>query len=219
MENTRSGILKGTTTVGVVFKNGVVLAADKRASAQTFIASKVAKKLHPISDRIVVSISGLVADAQVLVRWMQGELRKFSISRERQVLVSEAANLLALVLHTNFKKLLPFTVHFLIGGVDVRGPHIFFLDHAGGANEEKYMSTGSGSPIALGVLEANFKRNMTENQAIKLALKALRSAIRRDAATGDGIDLVVITPEQLRFLKPDEIDKHLSGLSKVFSEG
>lgn len=211
--------LKGTTTVGVVYKNGVVITADKRASAGTFIASKKAKKVHPITDKIVFTISGLVADAQVLVKWIQNYVRRLSIERERPPLVKEVASLTSVLLHTNFRSLLPFMVHFIIGGVDQLGPHIYFLDHVGSVHEGKYMSTGSGSPVAYGVLEAEYSPNLDEKPAISLALRALRSAIKRDAATGDGIDLVVVSDQGYRFFKPNEIEEYLKDLDKVISEG
>jgi len=211
--------LKGTTTVGVTFKNGVVIAADKRASAGTFIASKRAKKIHNITDKIVFTISGLVADAQVLVKWVRSQVMSLIYSTEREPLVSEVTSLTATVLHSNFRSLLPFLVHFIVGGVDRLGPHIFFLDHAGGKNEEKYIATGSGSPVALGVLEDGYKDGLDEDEAVNLALRALRSAISRDAATGDGVDLAIVTNKGTRYLTPKEINKRLSTLAKTIAEG
>jgi len=212
-------VLKGTTTVGVVFKDGVVIAADKRASAGTFIASKMAKKVHPITDRIIFTISGLVADAQILIKWIRNYVQRISLERERPPLVKEVASLTSVLLHNNFRSLLPFMVHFIIGGIDQFGPHIYFLDHVGSVHEGKYMSTGSGSPVAYGVLESEYRPDLDERSAISLALRALRSAIKRDAATGDGIDLVVIRPEGYRFFKPNEIEEYLKDLDKVISEG
>lgn len=211
--------LKGTTTVGVVFKDGVVIAADKRASAGTFIASKMAKKIHPITDKIIFTISGLVADAQILIKWIQSYVRRISIERDRDPLVKEVASLTSVLLHNNFRSLLPFMVHFIIGGIDQFGPHIYFLDHVGSIHEGKYMSTGSGSPVAYGVLESEYRPDLDEKSAISLALRALRSAIRRDAATGDGIDLAVVKPQGYRFFKREEIEEYLRDLDKVLSEG
>ncbi|MHA1589904.1 MAG: proteasome subunit beta [Candidatus Njordarchaeales archaeon] len=211
--------LKGTTTVGVIFRDGVVIAADKRASAGTFIASKKAQKIYAIADRIVFTTSGLVADAQILVRWIQNHVRRLTIERERPPLVKEVANLTAILLHNYFRSLLPFQVHFIIAGLDTFGPHIFFLDHSGAVQEDKFMATGSGSPIAFGVLEAYYKESMAEEEAIRLVLRALRSAIRRDTATGDGIDLAVVTKEGIKFFKPSEIDAYLKDLDKVLAEG
>jgi len=212
-------VLKGTTTVGVTYPRGVVIAADKRASAGTFIASKKAQKIHPITDNIVFTISGLVADAQILVKWIRNHVKRMSIEQNRPPLVKEVANLTSMLLHNYFRTLIPFMVHFIIGGIDPTGPHIFFLDHTGGAQEDKFISTGSGSPVAYGVLEAEYRRDLTEEDAIKLALRALRSAIKRDAATGDGIDLAVITREGVKVFKPEEIEKYLKDLDVILREG
>lgn len=212
-------MLKGTTTIGLVFRDGVVIAADKRASAGTFVASKRAVKIHPITDKIVFTISGLVADAQVLVKWVRTSVYRTFLQIERDPLVSEVASLTSLVLHSNFRTLLPFLVHFIIGGVDVKGPHIFFLDHAGGVNEDKFLATGSGSPVAMGILENEYREGLDRDDAIRVALRALRGAIRRDTATGDGIDLAVVTDEGTRFYKPDEINGFLKGLDEAFGEG
>lgn len=202
--------LHGTTTVGLCFKRGVVIAADKRASAGSLIASKRARKIHKISDNIAITISGSVADAQVLVRWLQSQARIFYLNTERAPLISELVSLLSNVLHSYFKSLLPFITHFIIGGVDVLGPHIVFLDHAGSIQEEKYIATGSGSPIAFGVLEDGYRENLNKDNAIRLVLNALRSAIRRDVFSGDGIDLAVITRRDgFKIYSPKEIEKYI----------
>ena len=106
--------------------------------------------------------------------------------------------------------MIPFITHFIVGGVDISGPHIVFLDHAGSMQEEKFIATGSGSPMALGVLEDGFKEDLTRDEAIRLTLTALRSAILRDVFSGDGIDLAVITRKAgFKKLTPKEIDKYI----------
>lgn len=202
--------LHATTTVGLCFKEGVAIAADKRASAGSLIASKRARKIHKIMDSVAVTISGQVADAQVLVRWLQSQARIFYLNTGREPLVGELVSLLSNVLHSYFKSLLPFITHFIIGGVDVLGPHIVFLDHAGSIQEERYIASGSGSPIALGVLEDGYREDLSKDKAIRLALNALRSAIRRDVFSGDGIDLVVITRRDgFKVYSPKEIEKYI----------
>jgi len=203
-------IIHGTTTVGLVFKGGVVIAADKRASAGSIIASKRAVKIHKITDYIAMTISGTVADAQVLVRWLRTRVQVFKLNVEREPTVIELVSLLSNVMHSYFKRLIPFITHFIVGGVDVTGPHIVFLDHAGSMQEEKFIATGSGSPIALGVLEDGFRENLNQESAIRLTLSALRSAMLRDVFSGDGIDLAVITRKTgFRKLTPEEIDRYI----------
>jgi len=203
-------VVHGTTTVGLCFKNGVVIAADKRATAGSLIVSKRARKIHRVTNKIAITISGLVADAQVLVRWLQSQARIFYLNTDREPLVRELVSLLSNVMHAYFKSLLPFISHFIIGGVDNLGPHIVFLDHAGSMQEEKYIVTGSGSPVAIGVLEDRYNDKLTKKEGITLALEALRSAIRRDVFSGDGIDLAVIThKEGVHVFSPKEIDRYI----------
>ncbi|MCR8454956.1 MAG: proteasome subunit beta [Candidatus Korarchaeota archaeon] len=206
----KNKLIHGTTTVGLVFKEGVILGADRRASAGYLIASKRAVKIHKITNYIAMTISGTVADAQVLVRWLQTRAQTFKLNVERDPTVLELVNLLSNVMHSYFKRLIPFVNHFIVAGVDVTGPHIVFLDHAGSMQEEKFIATGSGSPIALGVLEDGFRDDLTRDDAIKLVLTALRSAILRDVFSGDGVDLVIISREEgFQRLSPDEINKHI----------
>jgi len=208
-------ILKGTTTVGLCFKDGVVITADKRASAGSLIASKRAVKIHRITNYTAITISGVVADAQVLVRWLRTQAQIFYLNAERELLVGELVSLLANVMHAYFKSFLPFINHFIVGGVDTKGPHIVFLDHAGSVQEELYIATGSGSPIALGVLEDGYKEDLNEKDAIKLALHALRSAITRDVFSGDGVDLAVITKKHgFKLFSPEEIGRYIK-ISKM----
>lgn len=203
--------LHGTTTVGLIFRDGVVIAADKRASMQNIIASKQAKKIHKINEYTAITISGVVADAQILIRWLQTQAQVFYLNVGRAPLIKELVNLLANVMHSYFKSLVPFISHFIVGGVDALGPHIIFLDHAGSIQEEKFIATGSGSPMALGVLESNFTNNLDQEAAITLALNALRSAILRDVYSGDGFDVVVITQESgVKFLSKEEKEKYLN---------
>jgi len=205
-----NGVFHGTTTVGLVFKGGVVIAADKRASTGSIIASKRAVKIHKITDYIAMTISGTVADAQVLVRWLRTRAQVFRLNVEREPTVIELVSLLSNVMHSYFKRLIPFITHFIVGGVDISGPHIVFLDHAGSMQEEKFIATGSGSPMALGVLEDGFKEDLTRDEAIRLTLTALRSAILRDVFSGDGIDLAVITRKAgFKKLTLKEIDKYI----------
>lgn len=206
----RDKLLHGTTTIGLVFKGGVVLGADRRASAGYLIASKRATKIHKITDYAAMTISGAVADAQVLVRWLQARAQTFRLNVERDPTILELVNLLSNVMHSYFKRLIPFVNHFIVAGIDALGSHIIFLDHAGSMQEEKFIATGSGSPIALGVLEDGFRDDLTQDEAIRLALAALRSAILRDVFSGDGLDLAIISHDKgFRKLSPDEINRYI----------
>lgn len=189
--------LKGTTTVGVIFKEGVVLAADKRATMSHFIASKDVMKIHQVADRMAMTLAGSVGDAQTLVRMMRAELELYKYAKGGELSVQGAATLLSNVLQGN--KYFPYFVQLIIAGYD-SAPRLFDLDPFGGLMDEDYVSTGSGSVTAYGYLDANYKNGMSEEDAVRLALSAVRAAIKRDSATGEGIDVIVVTKAGLKRL-------------------
>ena len=180
----------GTTTVGLVCKDGIVLASDRRATMGYLIASKDIDKIYKLTDRIAMTIAGGVGDAQTLVRWMTSELKLYELKNEKQATVEAAATLLANIL-TQYKYY-PFYVQLIIGGVDER-PRLFSVDMLGGITEEKVTSTGSGSPVAYGVLEELYEMEKDIDFNLPIAAKAVSAAMKRDAATGERVDLVVIS--------------------------
>ena len=185
---------KGTTTIGLVCDKGVVLASEKRATMGNFIASKDAKKVYQIDDFIAMTTAGSVGDAQRLVKWMQVESRLYKMRREEPMTVKGIVSLLANILSGN--RYYPYFVQLLVGGVDKNGPGIYSLDAVGGIIEEKKaVSTGSGSPMAYGVLEDRYVENMPIDEGVELVVRALHNAMKRDSASGDGIDVVKITAE------------------------
>ncbi|MBC7129039.1 MAG: archaeal proteasome endopeptidase complex subunit beta [Thermoplasmatales archaeon] len=196
---------KGTTTLAMVCKDGVIAAAERRATMGTLIAHKVAKKIYKIDDHLLLTTAGLVGDAQILARYMRVESELYKLERDEKMPVKGAATLMANFL--NQRKFYPYYVQLIIGGVDSSGPHVFSLDAAGGAIEDIYTTTGSGSPYVFGVLEDNYRKEMSIDEGIDLAIRALVAAMRRDSASGDGVDVVVITDKEYRELKDDEIEE------------
>ncbi len=196
----------GTTTVGLVFKNGVVLASDRRATMGYLIASKDIDKIYPIADNIAMTIAGSVGDAQTLIKWMKAELKLYQLKNDKKPTVEAAASLLATILSQY--KFYPFFVQLLVGGVDSR-PRLFSVDMLGGITEEKMTATGSGSPIALGVLEELYKENASEEENLSIAARSVQAAIKRDAASGENIDLVVIDENGFRRLGKEDVKRLL----------
>ncbi len=183
---------KGTTTIGLVCDTGVVLATEKRATMGHFIASKDAKKVYQIDDLIAMTTAGSVGDAQRLVKWMQVESRLYKMRREEPMTVKGIVSLLANILSGN--RYYPYFVQLLVGGVDKNGPGVYSLDAVGGIIEEKKaVATGSGSPMAYGVLEDRYVEKMPIDEGVELAVRALHNAMKRDSASGDGIEVVKIT--------------------------
>lgn len=201
------GVQTGTTTVGLVCKDGVVLASDRRATMGYLIASKDIDKIYPVSDRIGMTIAGGVGDAQTLIRWMTSEIKLYELKNEKPITVEAAATLLANIL-TQYK-FYPFFVQLLIGGMDER-PRLFSVDMLGGITEEKLTSTGSGSPIAYGVLEELYHHDRDISVNLQIAAKAVSAAMKRDAASGERVDLVTLTRAGFRRYEKEEISKILN---------
>jgi proteasome beta subunit len=201
--------MKGTTTVGLVFAGGVILATEKRATMGYMIASKRAKKVYQVADRIGMTTAGGVGDAQQLARILTVECNLYQIRRSRPITVGAASTLLSNYLNQN--RYFPYYVQLLVGGVDEHGPGVYSVDAMGGATkEEEIVSTGSGSPMAYGVLEDRYHTNMKEEEAIELAVRALKAAMKRDSASGEGIHVVVITKDKYQEIGEDALKKYLA---------
>lgn len=201
--------MKGTTTIGLVFSDGVILATEKRATMGYMIASRKAKKVYQVADRIGMTTAGGVGDAQQLARILTVECNLYQIRRSRPITVGATATLLSNYLNQN--RYFPYYVQLLVGGIDETGPSVYSVDAMGGATkEEEIVSTGSGSPMAYGVLEDRFHPKMSEDDAIDLAIRALKSAMKRDAGSGEGIHVVVITKDKYEELNEDKLKKYLA---------
>jgi proteasome beta subunit len=181
----------GTSTIGICFDGGVVVGADHRATMGHFVANKNVQKLFSIADNIALTTAGLVGHAQVLSRVLAAEIAIYEMKRGGVMKVEAAATLTANILGGR-----PYWVQLLIAGVDHDGGHVYSIDSAGGSISDTYCATGSGSPYMYGVLEDQYKDGMTENEALKVAAKALSASAQRDAASGNGMDLCVITMDK-----------------------
>lgn len=201
---------KGTTTIGLVCKDGVVIASEHRATMGTMIAHKVAKKLFKIDDHLALTTAGLVGDAQMLARYLKVESEIYKLQREDKLPIKGAATLMANIL--NQRKFAPFYVQLIIGGVDLTGSHIFSIDAAGGSIEDRYTTSGSGSPYVFGVLEDHYRDGMTVDEGVDLSIRALSAAMRRDSASGNGMDVAVITSKGYREIPQEEIEKRRKNL-------
>ncbi|MDO8871325.1 MAG: archaeal proteasome endopeptidase complex subunit beta [Methanoregula sp.] len=200
--------MKGTTTIGIVFDGGVILATEKRATMGYMIASKKAKKVYKVAERIGMTTAGGVGDAQQLARILTVECNLYQIRRSRSITVGAAATLLSNYLNQN--RVFPYYVQLLVGGIDETGPSVYSVDAMGGATrEEEIVATGSGSPMAYGVLEDRFRKDMNEDEAIDIAVRGLKSAMKRDAGSGEGIHVVVITKDKYLEMGEDALKKYL----------
>ena len=199
----------GTTTLGIVCKDGIVLAADKRATAGTMIVDKRADKVHLLTDDFAVTIAGGVSDAQLLIKLIRAELKLKEVRTNKKPTAKEAANLLGGLLYSNIRRpsMIPGIAHFLLGGKDTHGVHLYDLFPDGSVTRIKdFISSGSGSVFAYGVLETQYNPEMTTAEATKLAIKAVNTALNRDSASGNGIDIVVINNKEIKQVIHKEVE-------------
>jgi proteasome beta subunit len=184
--------MKGTTTVGVVCSDGVVIGSDSRSTMDTYIASSEARKIWKIDNNLGLTIAGMVGDAQELIRILKAQNEIYKMNEGRPLSPKSATSLLSIILQQN--KMLPYYVQLIVGGVDGDEPQLYTIDPVGGYSEEsKFTATGSGSPVAIGYIEDAYKKGVTTKEAVKNVAKALSIAMKRDSATGDSIAIATIT--------------------------
>ena len=181
----------GATLVGIVFDNGVVLAADRRVTLGSYVHGQ-AKKVHLLDGGLVIGFAGLVADAQSLLRVMREEIRYYTMEAKRPMSVEAAAKLLSNILYSY--KMYPLTTEAMLGGIQGQAK-LVVLDPLGSTIYDNYAAAGTGGAIAIGVLESGYREGMGEEEAVRLAVEAVRTASRRDALTGDRVDVAVARRE------------------------
>ena len=185
----------GTTTLALLCKDGIVVAADKRVTAGHMIANKGFNKVYPIEDNMALTVAGTVSDVQLLLKLLKAELRLKRLRTNKKVPVSEAANLLAGMVYSNIRKMsmIPGISHFIFAGHDHTGHQIYDIFPDGSiAKIDDFITSGSGSVFVFGVLETLYKPNMTIEEGRSLAIKAMNAALQRDSASGNGVDIVTI---------------------------
>ena len=194
----------GTTTVGLIGKDCIVLASDQRATMGFLIASKTAQKIFKITDRIGATIAGSVADAQNIMDLLRAESKLFEIQRGRPIRVKALTRLLSNIM---FQARGAYMLQCLVGGYDDEGPQVFYTDYIGSVLPDVFTATGSGSPVALGVLEAEYKEDLPKKKAIELGIRAVAAAIERDAASGNSILVSVIDKDGYQIIDKETIMK------------
>ncbi len=199
--------MKGTTTVGIVCKDGVVLGADSRATMDTFIASREARKVWQIDDNLGMTIAGGVGDAEEIIRVIKIQNEIYKMNENKIMAPKTVTNLLSIILQQN--KMMPFMVQLIVGGVDAEGkPGLYNLDPVGGYTEEpQFTSTGSGSLEALGYLEEAYKDDLSVKDGIKIARRAVSIAMSRDSATGNNILVAAITKNGYKEYSGKDLEK------------
>ena len=202
----------GTTTLGMIYKDGVIIATEKRATMGTLIAHKATKKLYKIDEHLALATAGLVGDLQVLTRYLNAEANLYRLKRDTRMSVKSAATLMSNIL--NQRKFYPYYVQLILGGYDATGGHVYSLDAAGGAIPDKYTAGGSGSPYVFGVLEDNYRDDLTVDEGIDIAVRAITAAMNRDSASGGMIDIAVITKDGFEEVSEAKIKKRMEKFAK-----
>jgi len=202
---TERDLKKGTTTLGLVCTDGIVMATEMRATMGNLIGHKTTQKLFQISDNMALTVAGLVGDAQMLARWLTAEVKLYELKTGTTMSLRAASTLMANIM--NGRRYMPFWVQLLLGGIDSEGGHVYSLDAAGGSIPDKFQTTGSGSPFVYGVLEDRFIEDLSVEQGKVLGVRALTAAMKRDSASGDGISMCVIDSNGYHKVSPEDIAK------------
>jgi proteasome beta subunit len=182
--------MPGATAVGITYNDGVLLAAEKRVSYGNFVVNKNTKKTFNVTDHVGAACAGMVADMQVLVRQVSALSKIRKLETRRNVEPNSVAKLMSVIMFE--RRYFPLLTQVVVGGVTTSKPEIYTLDPLGSVLPDKYAAVGTGAEMALGVMDAEFNENLDEEKATNLALKSIRSAIQRDSASGDGIDILII---------------------------
>ena len=191
----------GATTVGIKGREFVVLASERRMSYGGYILSRSIRKVFKITDRIGVAFAGLFADMQALARYLEAEVKFYELTLEKSIKIRSAAKILSIILYS--QKYMPYLSETLVGGIDSEGAHLFVLDPLGSLIEDDYAAIGSGAPIAIGIIETNYDKVKSVNEAENIAYEAIKAAAERDSSSGDGVDILTVTKEGIkeRYLK------------------
>lgn len=196
----------GTTTVGIICKDCVILGSDSKSTMGYLVSSKVAQKVYQIEDRMALTTAGGAGDTQTMIRLIKAEINIYKLTRNSEITVNATASLLSNILQSS--RYYPYMAMLILGGVDNNGLHLYSIDPVGGAEEDKFVATGSGSPIAYGVLEDSYKESMTRDEGIRLAIRAVKSARERDIFSGGkDIQIAVIDKNGLEFIDRERMEK------------
>lgn len=203
----------GTTTVAMVCNDGVVLAADQKATMGHLVASKDTQKVFEVSPKICMTIAGSAGDGQAMARLLRAELTLYEL-QEKKMTVKAGATLLSNILRGAYKSFIPEYVQLVLGGYDATGPQLFSVDAAGGLSpEDEYAFSGSGSVIALGILEDGYKKGMSTEEGVNLLLRCIKAARERDVFTGGKLmHVAVVTKDGIKWITEKEIKEIIAKL-------
>jgi proteasome beta subunit len=185
----------GATAIGISYKEGIILAAEKRVSYGNFVVNKNTKKIFPVTEHVGAACAGMIADMQVLVRQVTALAKIRKLETKRIVATNSIAKLMSVIMFE--RRFFPLLTQVVVGGTEYK-PQIYTLDPLGSVLPDDYASVGSGAEMALGVMDAEYSQDISEDKARNLVIKAMKSSIQRDSSSGDGIDILTINRSNLR---------------------
>jgi proteasome beta subunit len=185
----------GATAIGISYKEGIILAAEKRVSYGNFVVNKNTKKIFPVTEHVGAACAGMIADMQVLVRQVSALAKIRKLETKRIVATNSIAKLMSVIMFE--RRFFPLLTQVVVGGTEYK-PQIYTLDPLGSVLPDDYASVGSGAEMALGVMDAEYRQDISEDKAKNLVIKAMKSSIQRDSSSGDGIDILTISRNNLR---------------------
>ncbi|MCW4013954.1 MAG: proteasome subunit beta [Candidatus Bathyarchaeota archaeon] len=182
--------VQGATTIGLMCSDGVVLASEKRVTYGRLVSSNKGQKVFKLTENVGLAFAGLMSDMQALVREAGAYANLFYLEKNRPITTKAMAKLISNMLFN--RRMMPLLMETLVGGYDVDGPSLYSMDPVGSLIPDDFIAAGSGAAIAIGVLEADYNKELDCEAGVELAKKSIKAAIARDAMSGDGLDIMVI---------------------------
>ena len=211
MNENKNELSTGTTTVGLICKDCIILGADKRATAGYMVVDRKTQKVHKIKDKFALTIAGSVSEAQMLIKVIKAQLALKENQTNRETTCKEAANMLANMLYSSIRtpSMIQSITHFLFAGYD-KEIALYDLYPDGSITKiDDFVSSGSGSVYALGVLENSYKKDMSEKEGIELIKRAINASLKRDIASGNGINIAVVNKDGVEYVESADINTGL----------
>ena len=213
-ENLKKNILTtGTSLVGIVCKDGIVMAGDRKTTAGgQIVMNKNKQKVDAINDYLVISGTGTASDIELAKKLIKAQLKLKELKDKKRPTVKEASNMIAMMSYNNIRQpsMIPFMAGLMIGGLNEDGnAELYSVEPAGSTMlvEDFDANFSSGMPYILGLLERQYKKDLSIEEGVELAIEAIKSSSERDTASGHGVDVFTITNEGIKHISKQRIEQ------------
>jgi proteasome beta subunit len=187
--------LPGATAVGITYKDGVVMGAERRITLGSFVRSKSGRKVFKVTETVGAVCAGMVADMQNLVKEVSVYSKLKELESRKPLRPNSVAKLMSTLMFQN--RYAPLLTQVILGGVGEK-PIVYVLDPLGSVISDVYATVGTGEETAIGVVEAGFTPALSQKDARDLLVAAIKAAISRDAMSGNGIDILTVDRTGIR---------------------